>query len=152
MGVGLGVGATEDVGLAVGVAEGVGLTVGVLGCVVPGVVAGVVPGVVVPGFTGVGFVDGFVVPGFDVPGFVVPGFVVAGLVPGFELGEMLPAGWRLGLSFAALSLAALSFAFASAEAKPGMVKYVDEELTSPGAWMNVPTDGFKALIIFPLPM
>lgn len=132
-GVGLGVGVTEDVGLDVGVTGAEVSVVGVLGSGVPGVVAGVVPGEVGPGFTGVGFVVGLVV-----PGLVVPGFVVAGFVPGFELGAVLPAGCRLGWSFSSLSFDALSFtawalAFSSAEAKPGMVKYVDEELTSPGA-------------------
>lgn len=160
-GVGLGVGVREDVGLDVGLTGAEASVVGVLGSRVPGVVAGVVPGEVGPGFTGVGFVVGFVDPGFVVglvvPGLVVPGFVVPGLFPGFELGEVLPAGCRLGLSFSSLSFDTLSFtawalAFSSAEAKPGMVKYVDEELTSPGAWINVPTEGFKALIILPLPM
>ena len=68
------------------------------------------------------------------------------------LEEVFPAALRSLAALSALSLAACDFAFSSAEAKPGMVKYVDELLTSLGAWMNVPTDGFSALIIFPLPM
>lgn len=49
------------------------------------------------------------------------------------------------------SLAFLA-ASSSAAAKAGIVKYAEELLTAAGVCKMVPTEGFNALIIWPLPM
>ena len=133
-------------GVALGRAEGLAAGAVVPGFVVPGAVGlgAVVPGFVVPGAVGLGAV---------VPGFVVPGFIgfVLGWLEGILFGSVAAAELDALAPLSVLALAASDLAFSSAAAKPGMVKYAEELLTSPGAWSKVPTDGFKALIILPLP-
>lgn len=163
------------VGLVVGSAVGAvlaGAVVGglVVGAVVGGLVTGAAVGVVAGFFVGTvvgGFVAGAVVPGFVagfVAGFVLAGLsggVVAGFVVGLALGDAKSTFLPSPILFASTSLAALtdafpslaSFAaFSSAAANAGMVKYVDELLTWLGECRMVPTEGFKALIILPLPI
>lgn len=151
---------------------GAGSDAVVAGAVVAGslVAGGLVAGGVVIGAV----VTGAVVLGVAVLGTVATGAVVAGVVGlgvlaglvvtgAVGLGVLLGVGLAVGLLLAApvlgfvvdLSPAAFSasaLARSSAVAKAAMVKYVEELLTAPGVWRMVPTEGFSALIIFPLPM
>lgn len=137
------------------VAGGLGAGGVVIGAVVTGaVVLGVVvlgtgvTGAVVAGTVGLGVLAGVVVAGAVWLG-VLAGVGVVGLAVGLLLAAPV-LGFVVDLSPASFSASAL--ARSSAVAKAAMVKYVEELLTAPGVWRMVPTEGFSALIIFPLPM